>query len=104
MLDCFCDEKVLVLVCEAVDELKFLFDYAAADVDSIGDAGEIGVFEFDAGALVAVVEENVEACGGEVCGDVFSGFEEGGVTDVGDGDDDLEGGDGGRERVGVVFP
>ena len=65
-----------------------------ADVDAIGDADEVCVFEFDAGALVAVVEEDVEAGGGEVGGDFFSGGEEGARPDVGDGDDDLEGCDG----------
>ena len=37
--------------------------------------------------------------GGEVGGDALAGGEEVGLADVGDGDDDFEGGDGGVEDV-----
>ena len=35
------------------------------------------------------------------CGDLFAGFEQGGFLDVGDGDYDLERGDGGGQGVGI---
>ena len=50
---------------EAVQELDFVFGNASTYVDAEGDAGEVCIFEFDSGALIAVVEEDVEACGGE---------------------------------------
>ena len=82
---------VLIEFLQAVDKFNFAFSYSAADIDSIGDADQIGVFELYACALVAVVEEDVEAGGVEVGGYFFTGSEERGVADVGDGDDDLKG-------------
>ncbi len=67
------DGDVLVCGLEAIEEFYLAFGYSAADVDAIGDAGEVCVFELDAGALVAVVEEDVEAGGGEVGCDFFAG-------------------------------
>ncbi len=80
---------------EAVDDFDFIFGDTSSDVDTKGYTGEVGVLEFNAGALVAVVEENVEAGGGEAGGDLFAGFEKRRFADVGDGNDDLEGRDGG---------
>ncbi len=48
---------------QAVEKFDFAFSYSSSDVDSIGDADEVRVLEFYAGALVAVVEEDVEASG-----------------------------------------
>ena len=48
----------------------------------IGDAGEVGVLEFDAGALVAVVEQDVEAGVLEVGGDLFAGGEQSSASAV----------------------
>ena len=64
---------------EAVEEFDVAFGQFFAYGDAVGDADEIGVFELDAGALVAVVEEDVEAGGGEVGGDLFGGFYQGGL-------------------------
>ncbi len=71
------DGDVLIELLQAIDEFNFAFSYSASNVDAIGDADEVGVFEFDSGALVAVVEKDVETGGGEVGGDFFSGGEEG---------------------------
>ncbi len=90
------------LVGEAVDELDLIFGDSSSDIDAEGDTDEVGVFEFDSGTLVAVVEEDIEASAGEVFGDFFSGVEEVGVLDVGDGDDDVEGSDGGVESIGAA--
>ena len=64
---------------EAVDEFDVAFGELLADVDAVGDADQFGVFELDAGALVAVVEEDVDAGGVEGCGDLFAGGEEVGL-------------------------
>jgi hypothetical protein len=87
------------LVGEAVEEFDFAFGEFFADGDAKGDADQVGVFEFDAGALVAVIEEDVESGGFEDEGDLLSGGEEFGLADVGDGDDDLEGGYGRGQRI-----
>ena len=55
------------------------FGELLADVDTVGDADEFGVFELDAGALVAVVEQDVDAGGVEGSGDVFAGREQVGL-------------------------
>ena len=90
---------ILIELLQAIDKFNFTFSYSASDIDSIGDANQVSVFEFYACALVAVVEEDVEASGSEVGGYFFTGSEEGSVTDVGDGDDDLEWGNGWVEGV-----
>ena len=76
------------------DELHQAFGGFLADVDAIGDADQVGVLELDAGALIAVVEQDVETGGFEFGGDLFAGAEQGRVGNVGDGDDDIEGRDG----------
>ena len=84
---------------EAVDEFDLAFGEFLADVDTVGDADEFSVLELDAGALVAVVEQDVDACGFEIGGDLFAGGEQRLLADVGDGDDDLIRRDGGRQSV-----
>ena len=59
-------------------------------IDAIRDADKIGIFEFDAGALVAVIEQDVDAGGFELGGELLAGLR-GGVGNVGDGDDDVKG-------------
>jgi hypothetical protein len=61
---------------EAVEEFDFAFGELLADGDAEGDADEVGVFEFDAGALVAVIEEDVESGGGRGRRRSFAGGEE----------------------------
>ena len=102
MLDGFGGGQVGGGVGEAVEEFYLAFRQFFAYGDAVGDAGEVGVFELDAGAFVAVVEQDVEACGGEVGGKFFGGFDERLLLDVGDGDDDLEGCDGGGQGVGFA--
>ena len=96
------DGDVDGLGAEAIGELDEAFGKALADRDAKGDADEIGVFELDAGALVAVVKEGVEAGGFQPDRNLFAAEAEGLFTDVGNGNDDGEGGDGGREGEGWV--
>ena len=84
---------------EAVDEFYLAFGEFLSDVDTVGDADEFRVLELDARALVAVVEQDVEAGGFEFGGDLLAGGDELGLARVGDADDDLEGGDAGGEGV-----
>ena len=88
---------------EAVYEFYFAFGELLADVDAIRDADHLGVLEFDSCALVAVVQQNVEACGSELGCDGFAGGEKVGLFDVGDGDDDLEGRDSGWQGVAFLL-
>ena len=49
------------LISEAVEELDLALGELLADCDAVRDADEVCVFELDAGALVAVVEEDVDS-------------------------------------------
>ncbi len=89
-------------VAEAVGELDEALGETLADGDSERDADDVGVFEFDAGALVTVVQEDVEAGSFKCEGDLLATKAEGVFADVGDGDDGGEGGDGGWKGVGGV--
>src|ERR1700731_2551245 len=100
-LDGLGGENVLGGAAETIDELDFAFAEFLTNIDAKRDAGEVSVLEFHSGALVPVVEEDVEAGLFEVGGDLLAGGGELGVGGVGDGDDDLEGSDGGRHDVGV---
>jgi len=75
-----------------------------AEGDAPGDADEVGVLEFDAGAFVAVVEEGIDALGAEGVVEVEGGGALGFVGEVDGGEDDFEGGDGGGhgDAVGIV--
>jgi hypothetical protein len=73
-----------------------------AYVDAIGNADQVGVFEFDAGTLVSVIKQHVEACGIELGGERLAGFGERGVGRIGHGDDDREGRDRRRQPEAVL--
>ena len=76
---------------ESVYEFYFTFNYPAAYVDSVGDTDEIGVLEFDAGSLVPVIENDINSRSFKINRYFFSGGQKGGIPDVGNGDNDLEG-------------
>ena len=90
------------LIAEPVGELDEAVGEALADGDAEGDADDVCIFELDAGTLVAVIEEDVEACGFKLGSDLFAAIAERIFANVGDGDDEGEGGDGGRKGVGRV--
>ena len=92
--------NILTEVFEAIYEFNLTFSNSSSYIDSIGDTRKVGVLEFDASALIPIIQEDVEASGREVGGYLFSGAQEGCITDVGDGDDDLVGRNGGMECVG----
>src|ERR1700691_2725496 len=73
-----------------------------ADIDAVGNSDQVGIFEFDAGALVAVIKQYVEAGSFKLRGEGLAGCGERGVRRVGDGDDDGERRDGGREPEAVL--
>ena len=98
----FGEANVFCGIAQPVDHFDLSFGKFLADVDPERDAGQVGVLEFDAGALVAVVEQGIKAGAVEVGGECFTCCEKVGFADVGDGDDDVEGGDGRRERVGLA--
>ena len=62
-------------------------------IDAIWNADKVRILEFDAGALVSVIQEDVDAGGVEFGGELLAGGLESGVGNVGDGDDDIEGSD-----------
>ena len=78
----------MVVWWSAVDQLDLTVGELLADVDTKGDADQFSVLELHAGALVAVVEQHVDARGFEFGGELLSGGEQR-LADVGDGDDDL---------------
>ena len=55
------------------------FGKLLSDVDTVGNADQFGVLELDAGALVAVVNQGVDARSVERCGDFFAGGEQVGL-------------------------
>lgn len=99
----FSQGNVLINVLQPVNKFNLVFCYSAANIDAIGDTDEIGIFELYAGAFIAVVEEDIDAGGFEICSYSFSCGEESGIVDVGNGDDDLKGCDGRVKRVGVAI-
>ncbi len=84
---------------ETVCDFENVLGEFFADVDAEGDADQVGVFEFNAGALVAVVEQDVNAGARESFGKVKARGVERDLAGVGDRDNDLEGGDGSGEGV-----
>src|SRR6185437_13687038 len=71
---------------------------------AVGDSNQIGIFKFDAGTLVSVIEQDVNACCFEGGCDGFAGLFQGGIAHVRHGNDDGEGGNARREpeAVGVI--
>ena len=88
------------LTAQAIYEFNFSFSYASSDVDSIWDTDKVSVLEFDPGALVAVVQKDVEAGVRKASGDLLTRSYERGVSCVGDRDDYLEGSDGRMQGIG----
>ncbi len=56
-----------------------------AHIDSIGNAHQVCVFEFDAGTLVAVIKQHIEACGFELGSQLFARLKQQLVGDIRDG-------------------
>ena len=73
LFDYIVQRYILIEVLQAVNKLDFAFSYSSSDIDSIGNADQVCVFEFDAGTLVAVVQKNIQASGLKGCGYLFSG-------------------------------
>ena len=86
---------------EAVDQLDLTVGELLSDVDTKGDADQFSVLELYAGALVAVVEQHIDARGFEFGGELLSGSEQRLLANVGDGDDDLIRRDGRWQSVGL---
>ncbi len=68
MLNCFRDHNVGGGASRALNDLDPIFGNLLSDIDSEGDTDQIGVFELHSGALVTVVEENVEPGGFKLAG------------------------------------
>jgi hypothetical protein len=85
----------LALILKAVNEFDFPLRYSSTYIDSIGDTDEVRIFELDSGTLIAIIEENIEASGFKLQGDLFPFSKKHGIFNVRDGDNDLERGDGG---------
>src|SRR4051812_36265952 len=82
---CCCDVRdvsILRLTCRAADELNFALGNLLANIHAEGDANQVSVLEFNAGTLVAVVEQNVISSGLKVSGDPQSGRKDGFIRDV----------------------
>jgi hypothetical protein len=84
---------------QAVDDFDEAFCELLADIDTVGHADEFRVLELDAGAFVAFVEEGVDVGGRELGCDGFTSGQKISFADVGDGDDNFVGGDGGGQDV-----
>jgi hypothetical protein len=55
-------------------QLHLAFGGLLAHVDAVGNAHQIRILEFDAGALVSVIEQHVEARGFQLRGQLFAGL------------------------------
>src|ERR1700677_1899499 len=87
----------------ALDQLHHALYQLLADRNPVGDADEVSVLELDAGPLVAVVVERVDACGEARFVDFLRGFAQRGIGVVHRGDDYDKRSDGDREEhAGVV--
>ena len=91
MLDGFGCRNVVGLVVQPIEEFDLAFAELFADGDAVRDADEGGVFELDPSALVAVIEEDVDAGVVERSGDLLGVFNKRWLLYVGDGDDERGG-------------
>jgi len=64
------------LILQTIHDLNDAIYKALADIDAIGDADQIGIFELNARTLVAVVEKNIEASRGQIRSDLLTCFGE----------------------------
>ena len=65
-----------------------------ADIDSIGNAHEIGIFEFDARSLISVIKEDVEASRIKLGGQGLARFTQRRICNICHGDHHREGSNG----------
>src|SRR5687768_6088466 len=79
------ERDVLGLFGGALEELDLAVGNLLADGEAEGDADEVRDLELDAGALVPVVEEHVEACAAQLLVEALAGVRDHLLLDVGDG-------------------
>ncbi len=96
---------LLAPLAAAVDDFHFALGEFFADRNSIGNADEVGILEFDAGPIIAIIEERVKIHFETALVNRFGGRSKGRVGDGYRRDDNIERGDGGREcqAVGVMM-
>src|SRR5690349_8129517 len=86
----------------ARDEFHLSAGSLFAYVNPVGNSNEIGVFEFDAGTLVSVIQQHVDSGGVESGCDLLAGFAQRRVRDIRYRYDDGEGRDTRRQPEPLV--